>query len=72
MWQILKEKIRCKSPQTLNELWNVANEEWNCIPNDMIQKLHGSCQKYITIPLGQKEGIQHTERQCFNKIYVSG
>ena len=43
MWQILKEKIRCKSSQTLN--LNFANEEWYLIPNDMIQKLYGSCRK---------------------------
>ena len=26
-------------------MWNVANEEWNFIPNDMKQKLYGSYRK---------------------------
>ena len=62
-----KGKIHCKSLQSLNELWNVENEEWNSIPNDMIQKLYGSCRKrhIVTIKLGQKEGIQNTEGHVF-------
>ena len=53
MRQILKEIIRCKSPQTLNELWNVANEEWNSIRNDMIQNLYGSCRKRHNVTVFQ-------------------
>ena len=45
LWEILKENVRKRNPNTLNELWSVAEEGWNAIPTEVITKLYASSKK---------------------------
>lgn len=39
MWKILKDRVAARCPTTKAELIKYACEEWDLIPNDMVQKL---------------------------------
>ena len=39
IWGILKSKVWSRFPRTVDELWKVAQEEWDLIPQQTIQSL---------------------------------
>ena len=42
LWAILKEKVRQRQPNNVNELWCYCLEEWQAIPQETIDKLYDS------------------------------
>lgn len=51
LWTILKQKIRERQPTSVNELWEVAKQEWENIPNDTIITLYESLPNRINAVL---------------------
>jgi transposase len=51
LWAQLKRKVIQRNPRNAGELWTFAKEEWDCIPNDAIQKLYQSIPKRLNAVL---------------------
>jgi len=61
VWDILKVQIgrREKRPTSIHELWEVALEEWELIPLDMVQNLYKSMPRRVEAVLKARGG--HTK-----------
>jgi len=59
VWEILKEKIFHRKPRTLDDLWEVAVEEWNSITREQIRSLYDSIPRRLNAVLVSRGG--HTK-----------
>lgn len=59
LWVDLKERIKNKKPNSLEELWDIAKREWANIPNEDIAKLYDSIPRRLRAVLQNKGG--HTD-----------
>lgn len=56
LWDELKRRISFSKPATLEELWEIAQREWEAIPNETIIKLYDSMPRRVSAVLGNKGG----------------
>ena len=59
LWQLLKERVTLRKPNNLEQLWKVAQEEWNRIPGEQIRSLYRSIPRRLNAVLAAKGG--HTK-----------
>ena len=56
VWGILKARIRARNPQDRNELWAIAREEWEAIPQETINECINSMPERILAVLRARGG----------------
>lgn len=56
LWDYLKYQVNLRKPQTLDELWTVAQQEWNAIPREKIEKLYESIPRRVKAVLASRGG----------------
>lgn len=56
IWDSLKARIKQRHPSTIDELWKIALEEFNAIPNEEIFKLFHSIPRRIKAIIDAKGG----------------
>lgn len=56
LWHQLKAKVRERKPKDIDELWQVAQQEWNAISSDMIMSLFASMPRRVKAILACKGG----------------
>ena len=54
LWSIMKDKLKERQYNTLDELWTAANDIWSKIPNDTIMKLYQSIPNRIKAVVDRK------------------
>ena len=59
LWNLLKERVFLRQPKTVDQLWQIAEEEWNKIPNDAIRSLYQSIPRRIEATVAVRGG--HTK-----------
>jgi hypothetical protein len=56
LWDFLKVQVRERKPKTLNELWEIAQDEWTKIPIKNIKLLYQTMPRLINAIIASKGG----------------
>jgi len=54
MWSLLKAKVSTRFPKTIDDLWNVAKEEWYGIDDAYIKNLYASIERRLNTVIQMK------------------
>lgn len=56
LWQILKAKVKERHPVTVEDMWRIAQEEWELIPANTIVNLYNSLPRRVVAVLKARGG----------------